>query len=263
MIALRTARVLLACWRADLAAAGEYRGELVSGTVVSTAWLLISAAPVLVLSLHVPSAAGWTVPRLLMLLAVFYLLDAVVWTFLALNLGTLSDQVRDGSLDALLLRPVSSLVMCSLSRLHAQDLPKFVLAAGVAVWAVVLGGGPPGPVEAVAALVATGCAVVLIWVLGVLAGFKVLTQVEFDGWVVLFLSQNLARVPVPLYGPVLRVVLTAVIPIAFLTTVPTQLFYGDAAPWVAGVSVLLATGGVLLVSRLWRGELLRYTGAMG
>jgi ABC-2 type transport system permease protein len=155
------------------------------------------------------------------------------------------------------------LVICSLSRLHVPDLPKVVLALGLGGWAIARGGGPDGVLAAVAAGAAVLSALVLMWALGVLANYKVLTHVEFDGWAVLFATQNLARVPVPLYGPVLRVVLTAVVPVAFLATVPVQLFAGEVAPWVAAISVLLAAGSIAATSRLWRRELLRYTGAMG
>lgn len=259
----RTVRVLLACWRADLAAAGEYRVSLITGTVVSTLWLGISVAPVLVVTAHTDDAGGWTLSRLLFLQAVWYLVDAVVWVILTQNVWQWEDHVRLGTLDGLLLRPVNSLVMCSLSRLHVPDLPKVVLALGLGAWAVALGGGPPGVLPALAALVATLSALVLTWSMGVLANYKVLTQVQFDGWTAFFAAQNLARVPIPLYGPVLRVVLTAVVPIAFLATVPAQLFFGDVSLWLAAVAAAIATGAIALTSVLWKRELLRYTGGMG
>lgn len=261
-----TLRVLLAGWRAELAGAAEYRVDLVIGTVVTTIWLGISVAPVLVVALHTDDtsgAGGWTLPRLLLLQAVWYLLDAVVWSLLVMNVGDWEEKVRLGTLDGLLLRPVSSLVLASLGRIYLPDLPKFVLGSGLAVWAVVLGGGPVGWLPTLAFLAATASALVLIWAVGVLANYKTLTHVRFDGWSALFAAQNLARVPVPFYGPVLRVLLTAVVPIAFLSTVPAQVFFGTASPWLAVVSVALAAGAVRLTSVLWRRELARYAGAMG
>lgn len=95
-----------------------------------------------------------------------------------------------------------------------------------------------------------------------LANYKAITHVRFDGWAALFAAQNLARVPTTFYGSVLRVVLTAVVPIAFLATVPAQVFFGDVSAWLGAVSVVLAAGAVRLTSVLWRREVSRYAGAM-
>jgi ABC-2 type transport system permease protein len=73
---------------------------------------------------------------------------------------------------------------------------------------------------------------------------------------------NLARVPTPLYGPALHLMFTVVLPISFLTTVPAELFYGTTGLVSALATVALATGTVLVTSRLWRRELRHYTGAM-
>ena len=258
-----TLRVLWAGWKAELAGAAEYRVDLVIGTIVTTIWLGISVAPVLIVALHTDDANGWTLPRLLFLQAVWYLLDAVVWAFLIMNVGYWEEHVRLGLLDGKLLRPVNSLVVCSLSRVYVPDLPKFVLAFGLGVVAVALGGGPPGWVHALAAAAAIGSAMVLMWAIGVLVNYKARTHVRFDGWPALFAAQNLARVPVPFYGEVLRAVLTAVVPIAFLATVPAQLFFGDVAPWFGAVAVVLAAAAIRVTWYLWRRELGRYAGVMG
>ncbi|CUR59529.1 membrane hypothetical protein [metagenome] len=259
----QTLRTLLAGWRAELAAASEYRVDLVIGTMVTTLWLGISVAPVLVVAAHTDEANGWTLPRLLFLQAVWYLLDAVVWVILVMNVGWWEEAVQLGTLDAQLLKPVNSLVLCSLGRIYLPDLPKILLALGLGAVAVWLGGGPVGWAESAAAALAIASALVLMWAVGVLANYKTLTHVRFDGWAAIFAAQNLARVPVPFYGPVLRVVLTAVIPIAFLSTVPAQLFYGDIALWFGLVAVALAAAAIRLTSYLWTRELSRYTGAMG
>jgi ABC-2 type transport system permease protein len=256
-------RVLWAGWKAELAGAAEYRVDLVIGTIVTTIWLGISVAPVLVIALHTGDANGWTLPKLLFLQAVWYLLDALVWAFLIMNVGYWEEKVRLGVLDGLLLRPVNSLVLCSLGRVYVPDLPKVALAIGLGAVAVALGGGPTGWLESVAAGAAVVSALVLMWAIGVLVNYKALTHVRFDGWSALFAAQNLARVPIPFYGPVLRVVLTAVVPIAFLATVPAQVFYGDVSPWLGAVAVLLAVAAVRVTSVLWRRELARYAGAMG
>jgi ABC-2 type transport system permease protein len=97
----------------------------------------------------------------------------------------------------------------------------------------------------------------------VLANYKAISQVRFDGMFAVTAAHNLARVPVALYGPDLQVVLNFVVPVAFLCTVPAQVLFGDVdLQWVLG-AVLLTAAVLSVTSRLWNRELRNYAGAMG
>ena len=259
----RTVRALWWGWRAEFSGAAEYRLDLVSGTVVSAVWLGLSVAPMLVVAANSAAAPGWTLPRLLFLQAVWYLMDGILWMLISNNARRISFMVHDGTLDAVLLRPVSSLVMCTLSQVYVQDVPKVVLALGLGVTATVLGGGPASLIALLGCLVAIVCACCLMWALGVLANYKAITKVRFDGMFALQGAHNLARVPTTLYGPALQVVLTVVLPVAFLTTVPAQVMFGELDLRWVGASVLLTGVVVYVTTRLWYRELRGYAGAMG
>lgn len=258
-----TVRVLVAGWRSEIAAASEYRGDMVSGTVISVAWLAVAAAPALVVTLHADSAGGWTLGRLLFLLSIWYFMDALLWVFLFPNVSQWSQAVQLGTLDAVLLRPLNSLVMCSLRNINVQDLPKVLLAIGLAGVALFQGGGPADIAAVIGMIVAVAAGACLMWAFAVLLNYKSLTHVHFDGMFALHAAHNLARVPVPLYGTVISVVLTAVIPVAFLTTVPAEIFYGVTHPLFALVSVVVAVVAIVVTSWLWKREIRRYAGAMG
>ncbi len=257
-----TLAVVWCGWRAALSGAAEYRGDLVVGTLVSLVWLGVSAVPSIVVTLHTDGAGGWTLPRLMYLLAIWYLMDAVMWIIIMPNIGQWGRQVQTGALDAVLLRPVRSLVMCSLGTLGVQDLPKILLAAALGVGAVVLGGGPASVGALVASLVCLLCGLVLMWAFGVLTSYKVLTQVQFDASFLLHAGHNLARVPTPLYGRAIQVLLTWVVPVSFVATVPAQMMFSMASAWMVVAAVLVTTAVVLLVVVLWNREVRRYSGAM-
>lgn len=257
-----TLTVLWWGWKATLSGAAEYRADLITGTLVSLLWLGVSAVPSIVVSLHTDGAGGWTLPRLMFLLSIWYLMDAVMWIIIVPNIGQWGSQVQTGALDAVLLRPVSSLIMCSLRSLGVQDLPKILLAAALGIGAIVTGGGPVSPLAFVASVVATLCAITLMWAFGVLTSYKVLTKVQFDGSFLLHAGHNLARVPVPMYGRTMQVLLTWVVPVAFLATVPAQLLFGMTSMWMLLGAVLITVAVVALVVALWNREVKRYSGAM-
>lgn len=162
-----------------------------------------------------------------------------------------------------LLTPTSGSVEVLLGTVYVQDVPKIVLAFGLGGYAVATGGGPATVLGAAAGLVAVACACVLMWAGGVLANVKSITHVQADGMFALHAAHNLARVPTSLYGPVFHVLLTVVLPIAFLTTIPAELFFGLRSLWWLAASIALTAAVVWVTSRLWHRELRNYSGAMG
>ena len=88
--AVRTTRALWWGWKAEFSGAAEYRLDLVSGTLVSAVWLGLSIAPMLVVAANSATAPGWTLPRLLFLQAVWYLMDGVLWMIIANNAREIS-----------------------------------------------------------------------------------------------------------------------------------------------------------------------------
>ena len=85
---------------------------------------------------------------------------------------------------------------------------------------------------------------------------------QFDASFLLHAGHNLARVPTPLYGRAIQVLLTWVVPVSFVATVPAQMMFSMASAWMVVAAVLVTTAVVLLVVVLWNREVRRYSGAM-
>jgi ABC-2 type transport system permease protein len=69
------------------------------------------------------------------------------------------------------------------------------------------------------------------------------------------------RFPVHAYPGRLRMVLTFVVPVAFLTTVPARAMIGRGGPALFGVSAVLALALLLATRAFWRFALRFYTSA--
>jgi len=72
---------------------------------------------------------------------------------------------------------------------------------------------------------------------------------------------RMGRYPVGLYPGWLRLVLTWVVPVGFMTTVPAQALAGEVAPGMLWGGVALAIGLLLAASALFRVGLRCYTSA--
>ena len=257
-----TVRALLVGWKAEFAAAAEYRADLVVGTIISTVWLGLAVIPAVAVFVHVNVASGWTLERLLLVQAVWYLLDGILWIVVQPNLFALEEQVRSGDLDFVLLQPGSALARVSLTRLSVADVPKVFLAAGLALYAIVRG-IDVSVGSALLGLLAIACGVVLMWAIALLTHVKTITAVQFNAGFAMHSAHNLARIPVGFYGRLVSVILTFVVPVAFLSTIPAEVVFGAGGLLEAAGAVAVATVGVLLTVAAWRHQINRYSGATG
>lgn len=69
------------------------------------------------------------------------------------------------------------------------------------------------------------------------------------------------RFPVQMYRGVVRTLLTFVIPVALLTTVPAEAILGRGSPGLVLISWTVAAVLLFATSRLWTWSLRHYTGA--
>jgi ABC-2 type transport system permease protein len=226
------------------------------GTGVTFVWLFFAIAPVLAAGRYLGQGDGWTQARLLFLQAVWYWMDAVMWVFLHGNIRQLQSDVRRGELDWKLLLPTDSLTLVTLGKVNVPDLPKFAIAVG-------LGALPGSPWSVLMFVVCLLAASVLLWAVGVFSSYKVITKFEFEGDFLLSSAHNLARVPVSMYGTVLRIVLSSVLPVILITTVPSTVFFGWSG-WQVPLTAIGATVALTAALRLaWRRETKLYVGLQG
>ena len=72
---------------------------------------------------------------------------------------------------------------------------------------------------------------------------------------------RMARYPVELYPGWLRLVLTWIVPVGVMTTVPAQALSGTLSPWMLVGSMVLAAAFFTGASILFRSGLRRYSSA--
>jgi viologen exporter family transport system permease protein len=170
--------------------------------------------------------------------------------------------VRDGMLDFVLVKPADAQLLNSLQSVDIWRLIDIGLGLGVLITALVRLGTKVGPAQAglFIGMLLTGSAIIYsFWTMLATLSFWF---VRVENILEIFRSMYEAgRWPVTLYPPWLRFVLSFIVPVAFVTTVPVEALTGRLSPQTL---VIAATLGVLLliISRLvWNFGLRHYSGA--
>lgn len=262
---LRSAAALVrALWQINLVEELQYRGNFVASLIGTLFWMATSLLTLALFFRHTTRLGGWDFWEVVVLLGVFNMLTGVIEAVLRPGIGALVEQVRNGALDLVLVRPVDAQLYSSLRRLDVWRFTDVALGLGLTLYALVRVGRMPLPVQMLAFVAAMGSAVAVVYAIWVTIMSLAFWFVSVENLSVVFDSlYEAARYPVSAYPGVLRFVFTYLVPMAWTTTIPAAALTGRLSPAVAGLAVGVGVLALVLTRVLWRAALRRYTSAGG
>ena len=219
---------------------------------------------VYVLFEQIETIRGWSLPSTLALLGVYLTIDALRKLFIGPSLDALAGmggEIWTGQFDFTLLRPVDVQFLVSLRHWRPLALVDLALGAGVLTVATAQLDQALTPARLVTFLIALGAGVTILYaVLLAFAGLLFWSPGFFFTWVFDGVFQ-MARYPVGLYPGWLRLLLTWVVPVGVMTTVPAQALSGELSVGTLAGGVALAVALLVGASALFRVGLRRYASA--
>lgn len=242
-----------------------YRFDMYMRIVVSVLHLISELMGVWIIFHGTQNVRGWRWQHMLVLVGVYRLVAGGIRIAIVPNMRRLLEDIRNGTLDFVLLRPVNSQFLVSIREVvvyRVADVLLGLCVAGYGCYALT-GQIPLRESLLFALMLAAGFAIVYgVWLmLGTLCFWFVRVQnIEMVFWNVF----EAGRFPIDIYRPAVRWTLTYVIPLAFITTVPAAALIGDQTkipPWAPFWGFVLAAVMLLVSSRFWRFGLRHYSGA--
>jgi ABC-2 type transport system permease protein len=213
---------------------------------------------------QVETLRGWSFSATLAVLGAYLTVGALRDLFISPSLDALTGmdgEVWQGRFDFTLLRPIDTQFLASFRHWRPLALFDLLLGLGVLTTAVLQMERTPTPAQLLTFLGALGLGVTALYaILLAFAGLVFWSPGFLFSWVFDGVFQ-MARYPVGLYPGGLRLILTWLIPVGVITTVPAQALSGDLPPG----RFLLTLGFVLALlvgaSFLFRRGLRRYVSA--
>jgi len=258
----RYARLLWLSVRASVMVSLQYRLEFVVEGLSSVLMAALTFVPLMVVYGRRASVGGWSYGESLVVLGFFVLLKTVIEGAVNPSLLRVVEQVRQGTLDFVLLKPADSQFLVSTTKFDASALPGLVASAAIFGWAFGLIGSTPSIGGILLGLMLVICSVVLIYSLWLLVVASAIRLVRVDNLVYLFTALfDIARWPSSVFRGAWSLVFTFVLPLGIMTTWPAAALLNrlTAGSIVAGVSTTIVFA--VLARRLWQSALRRYTSA--
>ncbi len=250
--------------RASFQEEAAYQANFYIGLMYSLLNLATGVLGVLVLFGQIETVNGWNLAATLALLGVYLTTGALRSLFLGPSLDALAGmggEVWTGQFDFTLLRPVNTQFLASFRKWQLFALFDLVLGLGVTVAGAMQLDQSLTPARLVMFLVTLGAGTTILYaILLAFAGLVFWSPGVFFTWVFDGLFE-MARYPVGLYPGWLQLVLTWIVPVGVITTVPAQALTGAVSIEMVISSVGLAALLLAGASALFRTGLRRYASA--
>jgi ABC-2 type transport system permease protein len=260
----RYATVYAALWRNSVVREMGFKTNFLLWIVVELLWFALQLSFVAVIYQHTERIATWSKWEVVLLMGASHFIQQVFTAMFLANCSNLSELVRTGRLDFLLLLPVNTRFVISLRQV---DLGAFVNAASAVVvmaYAASQLGLKPGLAQLAGfgALCAVGVLIhySLMFLLATVSFWTVRAQGIVWGYYNLF---NIARLPDGAFRPgMFKATFTFVLPMLLVSNVPVKLL-ADKLGSLWEIALLLVMAAVCFaISELgWRQSVRHYTSA--
>jgi ABC-2 type transport system permease protein len=250
-----------------VARAMEFRAQFVIGIGVYLVWSAVSLLFIGAVFGQVEAVRGWSRSEMWVLYGSAVLLESACWGLLGINMQRFSQSVQDGTLDLALSRPVPVQFMVSTRYIDLNAILNMLPGAALIFVGLRGAGISPSPAQWLgwAGLMGCGFAIAYaLWFASVTIG---IWAVKLEAIAVLFdPMMQMARFPVDMYPRAWAAWLTWALPIAFLTTLPTQALLGRDGNASNGASKyllapLLAAALLVAANRFFHFALRSYSSA--
>ena len=252
-----------ALWKTSVTREMSFKGNFLLWIIVELAWFGLQLCFVGVIFSQTDSVGTWTVWQVVLLTGVSSFIQQVYQAFFLVNCTNLSELVRTGRLDFLLLLPINTRFVVSTRQV---DLPSFANAA-FAICVILYAAGKlhlqPTPAQLLGfgALCAVGLLVhySLMFMLATVCFWTVRAQGIVWGYFNLF---NIARMPDEAFRGTFKAVFTFALPVLLVSNVPVRVLADKLTSPMAILALLgLGTIWALLSEWFWRFSIRHYTSA--
>lgn len=259
---LKYIRLFREFFRACLVEEFEYRANFTANLLSTLFWLAMAVLTVQLYFYKTNQVGGWSFYEVLVLLGIFNSIHGFIEFFLQPNMSRLVGHIRNGTLDFVLTKPVDSQFYISFRHLVFWRLFDVVLGLGLAGYALWKMDAVPTAGELILFAIVFLSSLVVVYSLWMGMMIFSFWAVKVDNLSYLFGSFfETARFPVSVYKGVLRLVLTYIFPIAFVTTFPAAAVIGKLSGVDVLVSCTVAVVCFTLARWFWKIALRHYTSA--
>lgn len=247
--------------RSSLVRELEFKANFWAKVAQNFVWSFFFVLILAVIYGNTQSVAGWSRSDSFLLAATVFLLNAVSGAFF-FSLVEIPSQVRMGTLDFVVTRPIDSQFWVSFRRFNYDQIGTLIAGIGMLVMAGATASQSIASVQWAAYFFLLLCACVIFYAFNLALMTTGIWLVRVDNlWVLSESVTNVSRYPIDIYNTGIQRLLTFFVPLAFLGTVPTNMLREPVNPYLLSVGAAWAVGSLVASRWFWRYAMRHYTSA--
>ena len=246
----------------SLATELEYKANVIIDFITAILSLIGSIFLLTIFFQNIETIGGWTFEQALIIQGIYTILNGITNTWLNPNLTEIVKYIREGTLDFVLLKPIDSQFLISLKKIAPSGFLEIILGFILLGYCVVINQININLEFLLLCITTLFCSIVILYSLWFLISTTTIWFVKtWNATEVLRSFLYIGRFPLNSFSFSLRIFFSIFIPIAFITTIPSEVFLGLAQIWEILLEILVSFIFFIVSRRFWLFALKYYTSA--
>lgn len=239
----------------------EFRANFFAKIFQNAIWIFFFLLILLVVYRNTDSVAGWSRGDSFVLAATIFMMTSI-GNMVFMSIMEIPQHVRQGTLDFIVTKPIDSQFWVSARKFNFDKIGTFL--AGLAMLFIGLSSTKATPTlpDVMAYIILTGASLAIYYSVSLILMTTGIWLVRVDNlWVLTETMTDVSRFPVDIYGAGIKQVLTFVLPMAFIATIPASQLVKGAEWQMVGLGLVWAFAFFALSRWFWRFAMSHYTSA--
>ena len=205
---------------------------------------------------------GWNFEQALIIQGIYTILNGITNTWFNPNLTEIVKHIREGTLDFVLLKPIDSQFFISLKKIAPSGFLEIIIGFAVLFYCISINQININLGFLFLCLTTLFCSIVVLYSLWFLISTTTIWFVKtWNATEVLRSFLYIGRLPLNSFSFSLRIFFSIFVPIAFITTIPSEVFLGIAKLWEIFFELIVSGIFFIFSRRFWLYALKYYTSA--
>ena len=205
---------------------------------------------------------GWNFEQSLIIQGIYTILNGITNTWFNPNLAEIVKHIREGTLDFVLLKPIDSQFFISLKKISPSGFLEIILGICLLFYCFRINQINLNLSFSTLCLITLICSICILYSLWFFISTTTIWFVKtWNATEVLRSFLYIGRFPLNSFSFSLRIFFSIFIPIAFITTIPSEVFLGIAEIWKILLEVIISLIFLFSSRKFWLFALKHYTSA--
>ena len=205
---------------------------------------------------------GWNFDQALIIQGIYTILNGITNTWFNPNLTEIVKHIREGTLDFVLLKPIDSQFFISLKKINPSGFLEIMLGILLLFFCIRINQINLNLSFLTLSLITISCSICILYSLWFFISTTTIWFVKtWNAIEVLRSFLYIGRFPLNSFSFSLRIFFSVFIPIAFITTIPSEVFLGLSQLWKILLEVIVASVFLITSRRFWLFALKFYSSA--